>query len=41
MVVSPIMPVFVINGSPKGSRSNTLRLTNAFLGVLGMRKFVR
>lgn len=35
MGVSPIMHVFVINGSPKGSRSNTLRLTNAFLEGLG------
>ena len=35
MGVSPIMRVFVINGSPKGSRSNTLRLTNAFLEGLG------
>lgn len=29
------MNVFVINGSPKGARSNTLRLTRAFLEGLG------
>ena len=29
------MRVFVINGSPKGSKSNTLRLTDAFLSGLG------
>ena len=29
------MRVFVINGSPKGSKSNTLRLTDAFISGMG------
>lgn len=29
------MNILVINGSPKGSRSNTLRLTDAFVGGIG------
>lgn len=32
------MKVLVINGSPKGKRSNTLRLTNAFLEGVGERE---